>query len=262
METQRDAPKATIQVGKYRKEPLVELHADSCDITFFIPCFNEEPNVVGAITKLISVSSELELNFEILVFDDGSSDRTVEVVEKFISDNPEVPLQLFANEANRGVAANFFEGAFCGKGRHYRLVCGDNIEPVETHKALLERIGDADIVVPYFTHIEGRPLHRHIISRSFTALANLTSGQKLHYYNGCPIYRRWDVLRFHIETTGMGYQAEFLTRLLNERRSYVEVSVESMDREGSSSLTMRNFVSVGHSLLKMSLRRLHVYFLK
>lgn len=76
------------------------------------------------------------------------------------------------------------------------------------------------------------------------------------------MYRRYDILRYHMETTGFGYQAEFLTRLLHEGKSYLEVPVVSSDREGSASLNLRNFLSVGHTLLKIALRRLRVYLLK
>jgi hypothetical protein len=171
-------------------------------------------------------------------------------------------VRLFVNPVNRGVARNFVEGAFSGRGHYYRLVCGDDIEPLETHLDLLKRRGEADIIVPYFTTIDRRPLHRHVLSRLYTVLVNLASGRSLRYYNGCPIYRRYDVLRYHVEATGFGYQAEFLTRLLAEGRSYVEVPLSAIDREGSGALTLRNFLSVMHSLLKIALRRLRIYLIK
>lgn len=232
------------------------------DVSFFVPCFNEEPNVAGALAKLRTAAEQLSLSYEILVFDDCSRDRTAEVVRTFMREHPEVPVRLFRNTRNMGVSRNFFEGAFQARGRHYRLICGDDIEPLETHLKVLEFMGRADIIVPYFTRIEGRPMHRHVISRLYTRLVNLASGHRLRYYNGCPLYRRDDVVRFHVEATGFGYQAEFLTRLLHERRSFIEVPLTSSDREGSGSLNIRNFLSVGHSLLKMSLRRLRVALFK
>jgi hypothetical protein len=40
------------------------------------------------------------------------------------------------------------------------------------------------------------------------------------------------------------------------------VPVVSIDREGSGSINLRNFVSVGHSLVKIALRRMRVYLFK
>lgn len=239
--------------------PKCGLPDDALDISFFIPCYNEEPNVVGAIEKLVRISNELDLSYEILVFDDCSKDRSIEVVKTYQASNPLIPVRLFVNAVNRGVARNFFEGAFRARGRYYRLVCGDDIEPLESHERLLRHLGEADIIVPYFTTIKGRPFHRHVISRLYTWLVNRASGYGLRYFNGCPIYRRFDVIRFHVETTGFGYQAEFLTRLIHEERSLIEVPLESIDREGSGSITLRNGLSVAHSLLKIALRRMRIY---
>lgn len=235
---------------------------NSVEISFFVPCYNEEKNVVGAVEKLVELAARSGLTYEILVFDDASQDRTIHVVESYCQAHPDIPLRLFANRPNRGVARNFVEGAFRARGKYYRLVCGDDVEPLDSHLALAGRIGEADIIVPYFTEIGGRKLHRHLISRLYTWLVNRVSGYRLRYYNGCPIFRRADVLRYHVEATGFGYQAEFLARLLREGKSFLEVPLISIDREGSATLNMRNFVSVGHSLLKIWLGRLRVYLFK
>ena len=236
--------------------------ANTTDIAFFVPCYNEENNVIGTIEKLVELAPRVGLSYEILVFDDASKDRTVEVVEAYRKTHPDIPLRLYANRVNRGVARNFVEGSFRARSRYYRLVCGDDVEPIETHIALAERIGEADIIIPYFTEIGGRKFHRHVISWLYTWLVNLVSGYRLHYYNGCPIYRRADVVRFHVEATGFGYQAEFLARLLREGRTFVEVPLVSIDREGSATMNMRNFISVGHSLLKIWLGRLRAFLFK
>jgi len=225
------------------------------DVSFFVPCYNEEQRVLGTVDKLVRVSAELRLAFEILVFDDCSTDRTVEVVHEYKRANPTIPLRLFVNSTNRGIARNFIEGAFLGNGKYYRVVCGDDVEPFDTLRKILARAGDADIIIPYHTSVIGRPLHRRLISRLYTTLVNLASGRSLNYYNGLPLYRRRDVVRFHVEATGLGYQAEFLLRLLQEGRSYVQIPLVATDTEGSSALNMRNFISVGFSIFKIMVGR-------
>ncbi len=228
---------------------------DPFDFTFFVPCYNEESNVVSVIEKLASVATTLAKSFEILVFDDCSKDGTVEVVRAYKMEHPSIALRLFVNSINRGVARNFIEGAFLGQGRYYRVVMGDDVESIETLTSILSRTGEADIVIPYHTHVAGRPFHRTLISRLYTELVNLASNSKLKYYNGSPLFLRQDALRFHVEATGLGFQAEFLLRLLQEGRSFVEVPVQASDREGSTSLNLRNFVSVGYSIFKIFVRR-------
>jgi glycosyltransferase involved in cell wall biosynthesis len=241
---------------------MKQLLEASVEVTFFVPCYNEERNILGVLDKLVRAAGILDLTYEILVFDDASTDSTSDLVRRFQAEHPDVPLRLFQLPANCGVARNFVEGAFQGRGQYYRLICGDDVEPLETHLEILRHRGQADIVVPYFTTIHGRTRYRAALSRLYTVLVNAITRNHLRYYNGCPLYRRFDVLRFHIEATGFGYQAEFLTRLLREKRSYVEVALTASDRPGSGSVNARNFLSVAHSLLKMWLSRMRVYLIK
>jgi glycosyltransferase involved in cell wall biosynthesis len=224
-------------------------------VTFFVPCYNEERNIVSVLKKLENVAQGLRLKFEILIFDDCSKDGTLGVVRAYQQSNPQVPLRIFSNDVNQGIAKNFVEGAFHGTCDYYRMVCGDDVESVETLRTLLEHIGKADMVIPYHTRVRGRTLWRRILSRTYTILVNFASGRHLHYYNGLPIFRRRDVMRFHVEANGSGHQAEFLLRLLQEGRSFVEIPVTAEDHS-SGSLNFRNFVSVGYSIFKIVIGRI------
>src|SRR5262245_8256341 len=100
---------------------------DAIEVTFLVPCLNEEESVVGAIETIMSTMTRVECSYEILVFDDGSVDDTSGVVARFQAANPDAPVRLFRNKINRGLAYNFVEGAFQGRGHYYRMVPGDNI---------------------------------------------------------------------------------------------------------------------------------------
>ncbi len=231
-------------------------------ISFIVTCYNEEKHVVGAIEKVHQAAMQLGLSHEILVFDDASHDATAQIVKDYIHKFPQVPVRLIQNIVNKGVAYNFIEGAFQGKGQYCRLICGDNVESIETHITILSRIGQADLIIPFYQKIEGRTLIRHFISYTFTRVVNMISGFNIRYYNGCPILKREDVMRWHVEATGLGYQAELIIRLLRQGKTYIEVPVNGFDREGSVSFRLRNILSVSHSLFKMSIARLRVSLLK
>ena len=87
---------------------------------------------------------------------------------------------------------------------------------------------------------------------------NLISGYNLKYYNGLAIHLRYNVMRWHPSSYGFGFQADILTRLLDEGASYIQIASAGIDRKGSGStaLTMRNFLSVTHTLLELAIRRL------
>ena len=102
---------------------------DAVEVTFLVPCLNEEANVLGTIETIRSAMERVGCGYEILVFDDGSQDNTSELVKGFQAANPQMPVRLFRRDVNRGLSYNFVEAAFQGRGRYYRAVPGDNVEP-------------------------------------------------------------------------------------------------------------------------------------
>ncbi len=231
-------------------------------VSFIVTCYNEENNVIGAIEKVHHAATQLGYTHDILVVDDASKDGTSKIVKEYMQNHPDISITLICNPTNKGVAHNFVEGVFQAKGEYCRLICGDNIESIETHTAILREIGKSDMVVPYYVVIVGRTWLRHLISRGFTGVVNLISGYKLRYYNGCPVFKRIDVMRWHVEATGLGYQAELIIRLLRQGKTFHEVAVHGFDREGSVSFRMRNILSVIYSIFKISISRLRASVLK
>src|SRR5262249_46850067 len=156
------------------------------------------------------------------------------------------PIALKVNTENRGLAQNFIDGAFLGTGKYYRLVCGDDVEPKQAFLDVFQNIGKADLIIPYQVGCSERPLFRRLMSTLYTLVVNLMSGYRLRYYNGLGIYRRYHVQRWHANSHGFGFQADLITRLLEEGFTYVEVPVTRSDRRAGASkaLTVKNFLSV------------------
>jgi glycosyltransferase involved in cell wall biosynthesis len=229
------------------------------DLTILIPCKNEEDNVAGTLDTVVAALKDVRCTYEILVVDDGSQDRTSEVVTEYSKSQPDLPIVLRRNPRNLGLSRTFVDGAFAGKGKYFRLVCGDNVEPVETIRTIVGRMGEADMIVPFHRTKVGSAL-RVGISGLYTFLVNLFSGYELHYYNGNPLFLRHHVMRWHPYSFGFGFQADLVTRLLDEGATFIEVPIEAMRREKrgpASYLNPRNFVSTSHTLYEIFRRRLN-----
>lgn len=227
-------------------------------ITIFVPCYNEEGNVYQTLEIIREALTLTKIFGEVIVIDDASTDATVDWVKKFISENPEMLIRLHVCAKNMGFGENFGEAAFMGTGLYYRVVCGDNSEPVETLVRVFEKIGEADIILSYRPlDVVGKSLFRRLLSRVYTHIVNFLSGYRLHYYNGLPIFRRTDVIRWNPNSHGFGYQADLVTRLLDRGATYIEVPVTGNERPSGTAkaMTFRNFCSVAHSLLNIAIRR-------
>lgn len=227
------------------------------DLTLFVACYNEEKNIVDTLETLLSALEEFQFSWEILVIDDASQDRSVEVVQDFLARRPGLPIRLLQNAVNLGLAQNYIEGAFLGRGTYYRLVCGDNVEDRTALVEVFRHMGAADMVL-FYQNCVGRSMLRRTLSQVFTTLVNLVSGHRIRYYNGMAIHKRYDVMRWHTNYHGFGFQADMITRLLDEGFHYVEVPIATHERTGgkSSALTLRNFFSVLHTFIDLFIRRI------
>lgn len=232
---------------------------ESPDLTIVVPCLNEEANVGGTLDAIATAMRDLPHSYEVLVIDDGSTDGTSAQAEAYGKANPDFPLRLHRHAVNRGLTRSYVDGAFLGRGKYYRLVCGDNVEPPATLFAVFSRLGEADMVIPYQTDVAGKSMFRKWISSRYTSLVNLLSGYRIRYYNGLALHLRYNVMRWGPYSFGFGFQAELVTRLLDEGATAIEIPVHAEHREKkgkNSALNLRNFLSVTHTLMEIGIRRI------
>ncbi len=229
------------------------------DLTVAIPCLNEEKDILGTLETVTAALRELPHTYEILVIDDGSTDGTARLVESFRDAHGELPIRLHKNPRNRGLARSYIDGAFLGRGKYYRLVCGDNVEPKETLVAVFSQLGNADMIIPYHPHVPGKSAFRRRLSNLYTSLVNAISGYRIRYYNGLALHLRYNVMRWGPYSFGFGFQAELITRLLDEGAGYIEIPVAATHRDKTgknTALNLKNFFSVAHTLLEVFICRI------
>jgi hypothetical protein len=126
------------------------------------------------------------------------------------------------------------------------------VEPKETLVTVFGQLGRADIIVPYHPKVPGKSEFRHRLSQIYTHLVNLLSGYRIRYYNGLAAHLRYNVMRWGPYSFGFGFQAELITRLLDEGATYIEIPVVAthQDKGGANSaLNLKNYLSAGHTLL-------------
>jgi glycosyltransferase involved in cell wall biosynthesis len=230
------------------------------DLTVFISCYNEEQYIVPTIQTVRNALNQIgSISYEIIVVDDCSKDNSTALVRSYIAGHPDERVLLRVNRVNRGLAQNYVDAAFIGQGKYYRLICGDDAEPQPTIVAVFRELGNADMIIPYYVSSEGKGFYRRFLSKTFTALINLISGHHLHYYNGLAVHLRHNVMRWHTNTRGFGFQADIICLLLDQGFSFREVAVKTIERRPtgtSNALTFKNMLSVAHTLIDLIFRRI------
>lgn len=230
-----------------------------CEVTLFVACYNEAEGIIPTLDTAILAMRELELDYEIIVIDDGSRDDSVALVRDYIRRFPKSRVYLKVNKFNEGLGYNYVDAAFLGRGRYFRFLSGDDAEPKESLVKIFSFIGKADMIVPYHCDFHGRTFFRSIVSRTYTRIVNALSGRALRYYNGSAVQYRHNIMRWHSYGRGFGFQADMLCRMLDLGASYIEVPIVGHERRQascSSALTLRNILSVSHTFLEIFIRRM------
>jgi glycosyltransferase involved in cell wall biosynthesis len=146
------------------------------DVSIVIPVYNEEGILREAVTELLhgldSVRIALDepgLTFEIIIAENGSSDRTVELAEHLANEMPEV--RMFSlGEPNYGKALR--RGILEARGTW--VICEEiDLCDLDFHRRALEHLrhGDADMVVGSKA-MKGASDHRPLMRRAATRVLN------------------------------------------------------------------------------------------
>jgi|LauGreSBDMM110SN_4_FD.fasta_scaffold73445_2 glycosyltransferase involved in cell wall biosynthesis len=229
------------------------------DITFFIPTLNEEKNIGSVLNNILEYSRITNQKIECIFIDDNSSDLTASLISNFIEkyEYQFSSCKIIVNSEVKGLALNFIQAVQLAMGNYFRLINGDNSEPLESLILVTSKYQEVDITIPYYTKIINRKLFRKIISILFTQIINLISGNNLKYYNGAPIYRTEILKQVKILSTGMSYSAEVLLSALSITSNYREIGLIGMDN-GSISLNFRNVAQVFSTINRILTKKLTI----
>lgn len=214
-------------------------------ITVIVPCLNEEANLRGTIACVKeALASSRFSDFEIIIFNDASTDKTGPVAEDIKS--KEKGIKVIHNLRNMGFGYNYTEGVRVAEKDYIIMVPGDNEIPTEAITKVLSRAGKADLIIPYTANPEVRPLSRRVISSLFVAIMNVLFGLRLRYYNGTCLIKSELLKKVPLKTWGFAYMAAILVRLVRSGASYIEVGVNIAPRLAgkTKAFRLKNIVSV------------------
>ena len=92
-------------------------------LSIIIPCFNEEKNIISVLKYLLQTVKKYTHNYEIIIIDDFSQDKTSEKVLNF--QKKEKNIYLFRNKLNLGYGGSFKEGLKRCKKKYVITATGD-----------------------------------------------------------------------------------------------------------------------------------------
>lgn len=203
-------------------------------LTVIMPALNEEKNILSSIEDTLAALSKYNLEGEVLVVNDGSSDSTAESVKKRI-ETANGKLRILEHAKPCGIGACFYDGVREAKGDSVVMLPGDNEnDPCEIIR-YCDLLKDVDIVNPFVINRQVRSLKRNIFSRLYNKIINLTFRTSLNYTNGTVIYRKSILKDLKFQDTGFFFQTYLLIKLIKQGCLYAEVPYKLRVRSGGAS---------------------------
>lgn len=108
------------------------------DITFTVPCYNSEDYMERCIDSLLTADERAE----IIIVDDGSTDRTGEIADNYARNYPEIVRVIHQENGGHGAGVN--AGLEHATGRYFKVVDSDDWLDLEELQKLLEKIEQWD----------------------------------------------------------------------------------------------------------------------
>lgn len=130
------------------------------ELSIFFPFWNEEKNIEKVVSKAIVIASKIAEKWEIIMIDDGSSDKTAEVAQKMGKTNS--GLRLVAHKPNRGYGAALKDGLANAKYKLVVFTDGDGQFDFSEVVKFIEKINKVDMAIGYRKKRRDQPL-RHLL---------------------------------------------------------------------------------------------------
>src|SRR3972149_4060479 len=130
------------------------------ELSIFFPFWNEEKNIVSVVEKAIEVAPKVAEKWEILMIDDGSSDRTLEIAREL--EKKHKNLRAISHMPNRGYGAALREGFANSRFDLVVFNDGDGQFDFSEVNKFIDKIDDSDIVIGFRKKRFDHPF-RHIL---------------------------------------------------------------------------------------------------
>lgn len=165
-------------------------------LSIVIPAYNEGPTIHFILDKLKQVSLLENISKEIIIVNDCSKDNTEEAIKNYIENNPELNIQYYKHEINKGKGAALHTGIMKATGEYLIIQDADLEYDPEEYNLLLKPVLDGFADVVYGSRFMGGNPHRilffwHTLGNKFlTFLSNMFTNLNLTDMETC--YKLFD----------------------------------------------------------------------
>jgi dolichyl-phosphate beta-glucosyltransferase len=207
-------------------------------LSVVIPAYNEEQRLPESLPQIVSFVQQQDYPIEVIVVDDGSDDRTADIVREFQSQAPFIAL-LQVEHGGKGHAVR--AGMLRASGEYLFLCDSDLSMPIaEVSKFLPSVAGEYDVAIASREVAGARrynePAYRHLMGRVFNLIVRLLAVHGIHDTQaGFKCFRREAAQEiFRLQTIkGWGFDVECLFIAQRRGMRIIEIPINWYYKERS-----------------------------
>ncbi len=197
-------------------------------ISVFLPSHNEEANVERVVAGYVREMPKIADDFEVIVVDDGSRDRTGQVADRMAADDPHV--RVVHHEVNRGYGGAVISGIRAAGMPYVLLSDGDGqFDPAEVAR-LAAFMPEYDVVVGFRAR-RADHLVRKLNGAAWTMLVRALLGITIGDIDcGFKLFKRQFLDSMDLKAGGAMISTELMARLGGRGARIKEVEVTHLPR--------------------------------
>lgn len=216
-----------------------------------MPALNEEGHIALALQNTLDALDHFGIVGEIVAVNDGSRDRTPQIIEEFMARDSRV--RVIHHDRPQGIGASFWEGVDDAAHEIVIMLPGDNEnDPWESlqYIGLLEHV---DIVIPFVYNRGVRSLFRNLLSFVYRSVINSTFMVNFNYTNGTVLYRKCILKELPYRSANFFFQTDILIRSVKKGYLFAEVPYRlGLRTEGKSkAVSYPSLVRVARGYLRL-----------
>lgn len=197
-------------------------------LSVFFPCYNEQDNIERVVKAAVDVLTTLKTDYEIIIVDDGSKDRTGQIADKLASENKNV--KVVHHRPNLGYGAALQSGFKAATKEYVFYTDGDGQFDIKELPMLFKYMADYDIVSCFRIKRQDN-LIRKINALCWTTLVNLLFGMRIKDMDcAFKLYKRRIFDDIKMKSGGALINTEILARAKRKGYKIFQVGVHHYPR--------------------------------
>jgi glycosyltransferase involved in cell wall biosynthesis len=197
-------------------------------LSIFFPCYNEEYSIETLVGKTVETASSITSDYEIIIVNDGSSDKTGQIAEKLAEQIEQV--RVVHHQTNSGYGAALQTGFKAATKELVFYTDGDGQFDIGELPNLLPLIAECDIVSGYRINRQDGFI-RKLNALCWGTLVCILFKMRIRDIDGAfKLYKRQIFDNIEMQSTGALIDTEILARALRKGYTIKQIGVKHYPR--------------------------------